>query len=68
MGKGPKRKRTSRIKLKRKRRQKIDKLRRKYKTAKKEEEKKAIVEKALKINPNLTKETFIFSIQENQGL
>jgi len=44
------------IKLKRKRKQKIKKLIERYKA---EENKEKIIEKALKINPNLTKEDFL---------
>jgi predicted RNA-binding protein Jag len=47
------------IKLKQKRKKKIKKLREKYKLAKTEEEKRKIIEKALKINPNLTEEEFL---------
>jgi len=47
------------IKLKQKRKEKIEKLRGKYKLAKNEEEKRKIIEKALKINPNLTEKEFL---------
>jgi len=47
------------IKLKQKRKEKIEKLRGKYNLAKNEEEKRKIIEKALKINPNLTEKEFL---------
>jgi len=50
------------LKRKRNRREKIKKLRIKYINAKSEEEKKKIIEKALKVNPFLTEETFLSPI------
>lgn len=46
------------IKLKRKRKEKIRKLKEKYLNAKSKEEKEEIIKKALKINPNLNSDYF----------
>lgn len=50
------------IRLKAKRKKEVRKLREAYKRAASEEEKKRILEKALKINPNLTAKDFIKSL------
>jgi len=59
MAKESKKRRQFIIKLKRKRKQKIKKLIEKYKAEENKEKKEKIIEKALKINPNLTKEDFL---------
>lgn len=50
------------IRLKAKRKEEVRKLREAYKRAAGEEEKKRILEKALKINPNLTPKDFLKSL------
>lgn len=59
MGKEGLKRRRFIIRLKQKKRKKIKKLIEKFRLAKTEEEKKKIIEKALKINPHLTEEEFL---------
>lgn len=56
--------RKAEIRKKRKRREKIKKLRKKYFLAKEPKEKEKIIEKMLKINPNLTREKILKTLKE----
>ncbi|MCX7779042.1 MAG: hypothetical protein N2259_02255 [Patescibacteria group bacterium] len=62
MGKISKKRRKFLIKLKQARKKKIRKLQEKYILAKNETEREKIIEKALKINPFLTREEFLAQI------
>lgn len=63
MGKKNQKRRQFIIKLKQQRRKKIKELKEKYKLAKNETEKEKIIEKALKINPNLTRKDFLVLVE-----
>ncbi len=52
------------LKRKRKRREKIRKLREKYLRAQTEEERRKIIEKALKVNPYITEKEFLEPIKD----
>ncbi|MEO0275796.1 MAG: DUF6800 family protein, partial [candidate division WOR-3 bacterium] len=52
------------LKRKRKRREKIRKLREKYLKAQTEEERKKIIEKALRVNPYITEKEFLEPIKD----
>ena len=52
------------LKRRRKRREKIVKLRKKYLMAQTEEERRKIIEKALRVNPFITEEEFLRPIKE----
>ena len=64
MGKESQERRRFKINLRRKRREKIKRLKEKYKAAKTEEEKIKIIQKALKINPNLEEKDLISSFSK----
>jgi len=65
MAKESTKRRQFKIKLKQKKRLKIKKLRERYKVAKTKEEREKIIEKALRVNPNLTKEDFLTPISSH---
>ena len=64
MGKESQERRRFKINLRRKRREKIKRLKEKYKAAKTEGEKIKIIQKALKINPNLEGKDLINSFSK----
>lgn len=63
MGKGSLKRRRFIIRLKAKRKEKIEKLKKRYLLAETKEEKEKIIEKALRINPNLTRGDFLKSLE-----
>lgn len=63
MGKEGVKRRRFVIKLKQKRREKISKLKERYRATKTKEEKEKIIEKALRINPHLTEEEFLAGVR-----
>ena len=66
MGKVCDKKRHIRLRIRAKKREKIQKLRQKYLQARTRDERQRILEKALRINPYLTPETFLEPISRLQ--